>query len=436
MDLGALAAFSSAVPRGYSGGVDARQIQQARMLEMARAREAMADAEVRRGGEAALGGYFGSPMVPGAQPYPPMGPQPPAPGQPSLPMQQSGAPTPIIPWARPPQQQQGMPGLPPGSGAGAPAGGALPRQNPAGAPNPTAGVPNFMDDLHQIAQRIRAQNPAMDDRSLYFALEKVMPAMGRQAQMEMLALRAGMMQDMKQQQLENQRQIAEARNQVQRDAMTSREGVMRDMGTLRAETARDVAGIREKSAEENRALREKHGAESLELRRTAEQRQRDALKMRGEKDRTKREAEVAPMGRLSEEADELAALVGQDPSLVGLKGGARRVIGSVGSQTGLWEGDKSIADFRNRIIALQTNLKNQVYKSKYFSKNARTEFERLMPALDALDSQEDVSAALGNMSKQLKAMMAEGGAERTTATNPETGEQVEWDGKAWLPVKQ
>lgn len=172
------------------------------------------------------------------------------------------------------------------------------------------------------------------------------------------------------------------------------------------------------------------------------------------------------------EARAIAEAIKKDPTLVGLAGQARRTVGGLASQAQavgvLPKGtgsDLAATDLKARVTALQERIRRDMVGSRYFSKNSQQRYDTLAPGLGAFDDPDKVIRALTRLAEDFdrdaanipKAPAAANSGEnrqnppksaapaapaaaaaptRPRAKNPTTGETLEYDGKAWVPVAQ
>jgi len=337
-------------------------------------------------------------QVPGAQPMPPQmaqggqpqqapqgGPPPqmqgqpmaPPPGQPSVPMrpqvggQQPGTPQ-GQPQGQPPQQQGGQPQV-----------GGQPQQGQL--------------DWRSIAQKVSQANPGAPPAVIAAAVTKFLPLMNQQAQMEWKQVQLALMgqrqetnqqrADTAQTQGDQRLQQGDKRIGIQQGAETRRteQGDRRlDQGDTRI----DQSAAREKRLAASASIRQDQGYQRLEL-------QKQNL-----------ERQITQGGDRQKLSEWRATVDAQH----------KRALEIIQLKAAMMPDDERKALLKDQDEAYRTNLEEMR------NKTGRTTPDANKPAAGGkvLDRQ-----PAGNSNPAAK----------PRAKNPQTGEEVEWDGNAWVPVK-
>lgn len=336
------------------------------------------------------------------------GPQPPMPGQPSMPPQappqQGGMPQQPAMAGGPPSPMGGAPpGAPPAAPAGGPggAGGPPPGLGPTAGP-PGGGIPRSFDpgyeiqrapqggpqgmfDVPTLANRIRQANPNLPPQAMIAALTRAVPLLNTQGKLELAQLRQ-----------QYQQQMMDYRG-AQLDRQERRDQTMAVLGTRRVEAT--------EKAEEGRNTR--FGTREGRL---GEQFTANQERLRNNADR-----------RFADSAARLDEMV------------KRRLSGE----------DKSRAVQELRLMEGENRANHQAITEQIQANNMLNATDRDRLLKEAVQRRDENLLRIEGYRAKLRANKGEPSAPaasptiegmRPRARSPD-GREVEWDGKAWVPVK-
>ena len=111
---------------------------------------------------------------------------------------------------------------------------------------------------------------------------------------------------------------------------------------------------------------------------------------------------VTQLRTLAERARDLLGAVESNPNLVGARGLADRIRGSVTEQAKLGVTHSQLSEFQSEINLLRAEVLKPMAINKYMTKGALEELKKLVPSDEALTSPTQAKAALRNLARHLE----------------------------------